>query len=91
MGESDQPPDDGERQPRQDEAEGEDDQGPSPLGVHECCEDVLQETQTPLGDSRFENVALSVLEHGPSPQFARSMPVLGSTSETKNYLYKYLS
>lgn len=43
MGESNQPPNYGEEQPRTDETEGEHQQSPAPLSVHQRREDVLQE------------------------------------------------
>jgi hypothetical protein len=38
-----QPPDDGKHEPTEEEVEGEHQQGPPPLSVHQSGEDVLQE------------------------------------------------
>ena len=70
MGEHDQPPNQGESQPRHEESEGEDHEGPSPLDVHQSGEDVLQVTQTPAGDPGVGDVAVAVLEDGAAPDFA---------------------
>lgn len=61
VGERDQPPDHRESQPGEDEAQAEAEQRPSPLSVHQGCEDVLEETQGTPGDPRLQHVAVAVL------------------------------
>lgn len=70
MREEYQPPDDGKQQPRQKERRSEHQQRPSPLGVDQGREDVLQEPQAPSGPPALEDVALSVLEDRSSPDLA---------------------
>lgn len=59
-----QPPDHGKKQPRTDEAEGEHQQSPAPLGVHQGCENVLQEAQVLLRHLGCGYVALAALQDG---------------------------
>lgn len=67
--EEDQPPDDGEAQPGEEEAGGEDQEGPSPLGVHQSREDVLQEADAAPRTLRLQDVAVAIFEDGPSADF----------------------
>lgn len=80
MSEGDEPPDDGEPEPGEDEAEGKHDEGPPPLGVHEGGEDVLKEAQPALGDARLQNIALAVLEDCAPPDFAHAPETVGAVS-----------
>ena len=58
-----EPPEDGEGQPAEDEAQREDEHRPAPLDVHHGGEDVGQVTSTSLGHVALHHVALAILEH----------------------------
>lgn len=60
--ESDEPPDDGEEEPRTDEAQTEGEQRPAPLRVDEGREDVLEEAKPLLRQLRLDDVALAIFE-----------------------------
>lgn len=62
MGEDNEPPYQGEEEPREDEREGEYEQRPAPLSVYEGGEDVLQVSAPALGHVPLDNVAVSVFE-----------------------------
>lgn len=68
--EGDQPPDDGETEPGEQEGCGEDDERPTPLGVDERREDVLQEAEAALRTTGLEDVALAVFEDGAATDLA---------------------
>jgi hypothetical protein len=63
VSEHDQPPDQRESQPRDEERQGEDDEGPPPLNVDQSGEHVLQIADPALGDSRLEDVAVAIFEN----------------------------
>lgn len=60
--EDDEPPDEGEEEPGQDEGEGEHEQRPAPLGVHEGSEDILKVPAPALRHVPLDYVTVSVLE-----------------------------
>lgn len=84
MSERDQPPDEGESEPREDEGESESEESPSPLSVDERREHILEEAQPPLGDFRLEYIALSILVHGSAPRPSRDSVSVRATPATKN-------
>lgn len=94
MGEDDEPPYEGEQKPGEDEGEGEHEQRPAPLGVHEGGEDVLQVSAPALGHVPLDNVAVSVFED--DALFHASGSVAGltvsgtDTFHVKIYLYSVL-
>lgn len=65
MWENDEPPDDGEQQPRQEEVHGEDEERPPPLGVHQRREYVLEVFSPPLRHVRHLDVAVAMFEDNP--------------------------
>lgn len=79
MGERNQPPDETKAQPGSQEGYGEDDEGPSPLGVHQCCEEVLEEPKPSFVlDSGLDDVAVAILEDGAFSQFSAGVVPEGS-------------
>lgn len=66
--ERDQPPDDGEREPRQKEAERKGQQCPAPLRVDQGREYVLQEPQPSAVQLRLKHITVAVLEDRPAPE-----------------------
>lgn len=71
VGEGDQPPDHGEAQPGEHEAQAEAEQRPAPLRVHQGREDVLEEAQRPPRDAGLEDVAVAILQNRATAQLAR--------------------
>lgn len=89
MGEDDEPPYEGEQKPGEDKGEGEHEQRPAPLGVHEGGEDVLQVSAPALGHVPLDNVAVSVFED--DALFHASGSVAGLTvSGTDTFHVKYI-
>ena len=79
MGEGDEPPEAGEGQPAQHEAEGEDEAGPAPLDVHHGRKNVGQVAAPAFGHVRLHHVALAVLHddalaHPPRAPSVLSVP-----------------
>jgi len=95
--ERDEPPDECEGEPRQEEAEREHQEGPSPLDVHQGREDVLQVAQLHLGDAALEDVALAILEDGPPAEATECAVVTPASAATRantsfssfNFIYGY--
>lgn len=67
MSEDDQPPDKGKQEPGQDKGEGEDQQRPAPLCVHEGREDICHVSAPALGHVPLHYIAVSLLEDDPLP------------------------
>ena len=79
VGEGDEPPEAGEGQPAQHEAEGEDEAGPAPLDVHHGRKNVGQVAAPAFGHVRLHHVALAVLHddalaHPPRAPSVLSVP-----------------
>lgn len=92
VAERDQPPDHGEAQPREDEAQAEAEQHPSPLSVHQGREDVSQEAQGTPRDTGLEDVAVPVLQHGSTAQLSRwpcSVPTPEKRSHKSRHFFNF--
>lgn len=68
MSECDQPPDHGKGQPGKEEAERKGNQRPTPLGIDQGGEDVLQEAQSAAVQLGLHNIAVAILEDRPLPE-----------------------
>ena len=75
---SDQPPEDGEQEPAQEEAEAEHEQRPPPLDVDQGGDDVSQVAPSPLGEVALNDVQLAILEDDSFAEFARADAVTDS-------------
>lgn len=87
VGDGDQPPDHGEAQPRQHEAQREYNQRPAPLRVDQRRENVLQEPDPPAGDLLLRDVAVAVLQHGAATDLAVAARPEVAASETVEFAF----
>lgn len=85
--EDDEPPDEGEQQPGEDEGEGEHEQRPAPLRVHEGREDVLKVSAPALGYVPLDDVAVTVLKDDALSDASRCVTGLTvSGNKEKNFV-----
>ena len=62
MSEGNEPPDHGKGEPTEKETESEDEQGPAPLNIHQCGENIRHVAPSALGNVGLMQVALTILE-----------------------------
>ena len=72
MGIYNEPPNNSEPKPGEQEVEGENKKGPSPLCIYKRSEDVLQVASPSLGHVALHHVAISILEHDSFPYTPRT-------------------
>lgn len=87
VGEGDQPPDHREPQPGEHKRQAEAEQRPTPLGVHQGREDVLEEAQRPPRDAGLQHVAVAILQHGSATQFARGACSVTAPGNFKDFYF----